>query len=131
MFSVLAMFLSNNSTLIHNSEYIAECIKAVIDDWHLLSDEHDPLCMGMTIAFPVEKTKLDSGKVLRWSKEVTDKATSGGAVGIIGLDVVEELKKALNNIDGLHIKCSALINDVGAELYNFLLDRKLNNVDTP
>ena len=123
------MFLSNDSTPIHNSEYIAECIKkAVVDDWHLSSDEHDPLCMGMTIAFPVEKTKLDSGKVMRWTKEVTDNVTSGG---IVGLDIVEELQKSLNKIDGLHIKCNALLNDVGGKLYNFLLDRKLNNMDTP
>jgi hexokinase len=129
VFSVLAMFLSNNSTSIHNSEYIAECIKkAVVDNWHLESTEHDPLFMGMAIAFPVEKTTLDSGKLLRWTKEVTDNVTSGGTVG---LDIVVELQKALDNIDNLHIKCNALLNDVGGELYNFPLDRKLNNMDTP
>ena len=129
MLSVLAMFLSNNSTPIHNSEDIAERIKkAVVDDWNLPSSEHNPLCMGMTIAFPVEKTKLDSGKVLRWTKEITDKVTSGG---IVGLDIVKELQNALNKIDGLLIKCNALLNDVG-EPYNFpLLDRKLNNINTP
>ena len=84
--------------------------------------------MGMTIAFPVERTTLDSGKVMRWTTEITNNVTSGG---IVGLDIVEELQKALGKIDGLHIKCNALLNDVGGKLYNFPLDRKLNNMDTP
>ena len=123
------MFFSNNFTPIHNSEYIAECIKkAVVDQWNLSSKADNPLFMGMTIAFPVERTTLDSGKVMRWTKEITNNVTSGG---IVGLDIVEELQKALNKIDGLHIKCNALLNDVGGKLYNFPLDRKLNNMDTP
>jgi hexokinase len=64
----------------------------------------------MTFAFPVDKTALDSGKLLKWTKEVTDKVSFGGT---IGKDVVQLLQRALNNLEGLYITCNALINDVG------------------
>jgi hexokinase len=64
----------------------------------------------MTFSFPVDKTALDSGKLLKWTKEVTDKVSFGGT---IGKDVVQLLQRALNNLEGLYIQCNALINDVG------------------
>lgn len=66
--------------------------------------------MGITFAFPVTKTSLHSAKLLRWTKEIKDSVSSGGTVG---KDVVELLQVAFKKIDGLHIKCNALINDVG------------------
>jgi len=66
--------------------------------------------MGITFAFPVTKKSLHSAKLQRWTKEIADNAPSGGTVG---KDVVELLRIALKNIEGLHIECNALINDVG------------------
>ncbi|KDR71803.1 hypothetical protein GALMADRAFT_74709, partial [Galerina marginata CBS 339.88] len=77
------------------------------------STQEKPLLMGMTFAFPVTKTSLRSAKLLRWTKEITDEHSSGGTVG---KDVVELLQVALKKIEGLHIKCNALINDATATL---------------
>ena len=56
-------------------------------------------------SFPVEQTALDKGKLLTWTKGFS-------ATGAIGHDVVELLQDALNR-KNLHVKCTALVNDVG------------------
>lgn len=105
MFPVPAVFSFNC-----NSEYIAQSVKeAVVGKWHLPSTQEKPLLMGITFAFPVEKKSLRSATLSRWTKEITNNASFDGT---LNKDVVELLQVALKNIDGLHIECNALINDV-------------------
>ncbi len=77
--------------------------------------------MGMMFAFPVAKTSLHSAELLRWTEVITNNVSSG----TVGKDVVELLQVALNKIGGLHIKCNALINDVGELLVPF--EEEFNN----
>ena len=79
----------------------------------------------MTFSFPVEQTALDSGHLLTWTKgrfntSVTSQPFVDNHVIIVGFaaknavghDVVKLLQDAFNR-KHLHVKCVALVNDVG------------------
>ena len=81
--------------------------------------------LGLTFSFPVEQTALDSGHLLTWTKgmfrtPVTPRSAVNGCATIsgfaaknaIGHDVVKLLQDAFNR-KHLHVKCVALVNDVG------------------
>jgi hexokinase len=77
--------------------------------------------MGITFPFPVEKTALNTGKLLRWTKEVSTNAPTGG---VVGQDIVELLQDALNSklkekIMSIQVTCVALINDVSSPVWKF------------
>ena len=60
--------------------------------------------MGMTFPFPVDKTAINKGKLLEWTKGFS-------ASGAVGEDVVKLLQDALGD-EQVHVKCNAFINDV-------------------
>ena len=62
------------------------------------------LHLGLTFSFPVEQTALDSGTLLTWTKGFSAKNAQGN-------DVVKMLQDALDR-KHLHVKCTALVNDV-------------------
>ena len=73
-------------------------------------DELDPdtnpaLPLGLTFSFPVEQTALNQGTVLTWTKGFSAK-------NAVGNDVVGLLQDAFNR-KHLHVRCVALVNDVG------------------
>lgn len=68
-------------------------------------NEDESLHLGLTFSFPVEQTALDSGKILTWTKGFSAK-------NAIGKDVVKLLQDAFDR-KHLHVKCVALVNDVG------------------
>lgn len=64
------------------------------------------LSLGLTFSFPVEQTALDEGKILTWTKGFSAK-------NAVGHDVVGLLQDAFDR-KHLHVRCVALVNDVGA-----------------
>jgi hypothetical protein len=60
-------------------------------------------------SFPVEQSAIDAGKVLTWTKGFNAK-------GAIGNDVVKLLQDALDR-KHIHVRVSALVNDVRAALH--------------
>lgn len=69
-----------------------------------VEEEIDALHLGFTFSFPVEQTALDSGTLLTWTKGFSAKNAQGN-------DVVKMLQEALDR-KHLHVKCTALVNDV-------------------
>ena len=71
------------------------------------SVDTDPpaLHLGLTFSFPVEQKALDSGVLLTWTKGFAAK-------NAIGNDVVKLLQDAFDR-KHMHVKCVALVNDVG------------------
>ena len=67
-------------------------------------DDDEALHLGLTFSFPVEQTALDKGLLLTWTKGFAAK-------NAIGKDVVKLLQDAFDR-KHLHVKCSALVNDV-------------------
>jgi hexokinase len=59
-------------------------------------------------SFPVEQTAIDAGKLLTWTKGFAAK-------NAIGHDVVKLLQDALDR-KHIHVRCSALVNDVSSQL---------------
>ena len=59
----------------------------------------------LTSSFPVEQTAIDAGKLLTWTKGFAAK-------NAIGHDVVRLLQDAFDR-KHIHVRCSALVNDVG------------------
>ncbi|KAJ7036903.1 hexokinase-domain-containing protein [Mycena alexandri] len=66
------------------------------------------LRLGFNFGFGVEKSSIDHGKLLSWSKGFS-------ISGVVGQDVVELLQKAFDRAK-LSVKCTALINDSVAVL---------------
>jgi len=107
-------------------DYLADSVDAFLTS----SDSADApvgedLPLGLTFSFPVEQTALDSGRLLTWTKGMDNTPValqldidncvliSGfAAKNAIGHDVVKLLQDAFNR-KHLHVKCVALVNDVG------------------
>jgi hexokinase len=63
-----------------------------------------PLPLGLTFSFPVEKTSLNTGKLLAWTKGFSVKNS-------IGKDVSKLLQDAFDR-NQVNVRCVALVNDV-------------------
>ena len=70
---------------------------------HEITDD-EALHLGLTFSFPVEQSALDKGVLLTWTKGFSAK-------NAVGKDVVQLLQDAFDR-KHLHVKCSALVNDV-------------------
>lgn len=70
---------------------------------HEVTDD-EALHLGLTFSFPVEQTALDKGVLLTWTKGFAAK-------NAVGHDVVKLLQDAFDR-KHIHVKCSALVNDV-------------------
>ncbi|KAJ7248668.1 hypothetical protein C8J57DRAFT_1240085 [Mycena rebaudengoi] len=87
-------------------DFLAGCIREFFQAHNMQNTTG--LRLGFGFAFPTEKSSLDHGKLLSWSKGFSIK-------GVIGQDVVELLQKAFDKAK-LGVKCTALINDTVALL---------------
>ena len=102
------------------ADYLADSVdafltkEASIDYDSVVQSEgdQDPVLLGLTFSFPVEQTALDSGKILTWTKGFSAK-------NAIGNDVVKLLQDAFDR-KRMHVKCVALVNDVG--VHSFLVN---------
>ena len=79
--------------------------EASIDYDAVTQSEGHEVLLGLTFSFPVDQTALDSGKILTWTKGFSAK-------NAIGKDVVKLLQDAFDR-KHMHVKCVALVNDVG------------------
>jgi len=90
--------------LIHDLDYLADCVDVFLTDFTDQNLEDSELKLGFTFSFPVEQTALNKGRLLSWTK--------GFAVrNAVGHDVVQLLQDAFDR-KHLHVKCVALVNDV-------------------
>ena len=72
---------------------------------YLDSGSSPAIPLGLTFSFPVEQTALNEGKILTWTKGFSAK-------NAVGHDVVRLLQDAFDR-KHLHVRCVALVNDVG------------------
>lgn len=107
-------------------DYLADSVDAFLTSTESpYAPEGEDLPLGLTFSFPVEQTALDSGHLLTWTKgALCAHATSQSAVincatipgfsakNAVGHDIVKLLQDAFNR-KHLHVKCVALVNDVG------------------
>ena len=90
-------------------DYLAESVDEFLTSMgHDIVDE-EALHLGLTFSFPVEQTALNRGKILTWTKGFSAK-------NAVGYDVVGLLQDAFDR-KHLHVKCTALVNDVSCLLY--------------
>ena len=75
------------------------------DPFHDEEADRPYIALGLTFSFPVEQTALGSGKLLTWTKGFAAK-------NAIGKDVVKLLQDAFDR-KNMHVRCVALVNDVG------------------
>ena len=75
-------------------------------------DELSYMPLALTFSFPVEQTALDSGTLLTWTKGFS-------ARNAVGKDIVNLLQDAFDS-KHIHVKCVALVNDVGLRIPFFI-----------
>ncbi|XP_035255801.1 hexokinase HKDC1 isoform X2 [Anguilla anguilla] len=81
--------------------HVAESLKDFMEKNHI-NNKKTPL--GFTFSFPCRQSKLDEGVLLSWSKNYK-------ARGVQGMDVVENLRQAINRTGGMNVDVLALVND--------------------
>ncbi|KAK8439624.1 glucokinase [Candidozyma auris] len=83
--------------------FLAEKIKAFLEEHHSELDKSGAIKLGFTFSFPVEQTALDRGKLIRWTKgfDLPD---------CVGRDIVEYLQKHLDMLK-TPVTVVALAND--------------------
>nr|CAB3474110.1 unnamed protein product [Digitaria exilis] len=80
---------------------LANFVASEGEDYHLSEGMQRQL--GFTFSFPVKQTSIASGTLIKWTK--------GFAIDeMVGMDVVEELNKAIRR-QGLDMKVTSLVND--------------------
>ncbi|KAF9366312.1 glucokinase [Mortierella sp. NVP85] len=95
----------------HLMDFIATTIRTYINKSDIKEKiTSDTLEMGFTFSFPVSQTAINSGKLLRWTKDFN-------CPGAVGEDVVQLLQTSLDNIinksnkESVKVHITALIND--------------------
>ena len=114
---VVVYIIKGQPDLIISSDYLADSVDAFLskeatidyDSFALTEETQAEVLLGLTFSFPVEQTALDSGKILTWTKGFA-------ARNAIGHDVVKLLQDAFDR-KHMHVKCVALVNDVGFTFY--------------
>lgn len=111
LFGLFLSALSGPLLLIlsYHLDYLADSVDAFLTKEASIDYDsvvtQDEVLLGLTFSFPVEQTALDSGKILTWTKGFS-------ARNAIGHDVVKLLQDAFDRRH-MHVKCVALVNDVG------------------
>ncbi|XP_055922474.1 hexokinase-1-like [Eupeodes corollae] len=88
-------------------DYLAQCV----DDFakqNGLSDDRT-YCMGFTFSFPMHQHSLNSGSLVTWTK-------SFNCTSVVGMDVVEKLRKSLIKCNRHNIEILAILNDTTGTL---------------
>jgi hexokinase len=76
--------------------------------------QNETLELGLNFGFPVQKTALNKGKLLSWSKGFAVK-------NAVGKDILQLLQAAFDH-QSVDVKCTALINDVRVPLAQAILN---------
>ncbi|KAL0964684.1 hypothetical protein UPYG_G00327530 [Umbra pygmaea] len=81
--------------------HVAESLKQFMQKRHI---NHNRKPLGFTFSFPCRQSKVDEGVLLSWSKNYK-------ARGVIGTNVVESLRQAINIVGEIDVDVLALVND--------------------
>uniref|UniRef100_A0A3B4E5W3 Hexokinase-2 n=1 Tax=Pygocentrus nattereri TaxID=42514 RepID=A0A3B4E5W3_PYGNA len=81
--------------------HVAQSLKTFMQK-NNINQKKKPL--GFTFSFPCLQSKLDEGVLLSWSKNFK-------ARGVLGTDVVQALRQAISNVEGIDVDVLALVND--------------------
>uniref|UniRef100_A0A6Q2Y9L4 Hexokinase-2 n=1 Tax=Esox lucius TaxID=8010 RepID=A0A6Q2Y9L4_ESOLU len=81
--------------------HVAESLKDFIQRKHI-NQKRKPL--GFTFSFPCGQSKVDEGVLLSWSKNYK-------ARGVVGTNVVESLRHAIDSVGEVDVDVLALVND--------------------
>uniref|UniRef100_A0A1A9V367 Phosphotransferase n=1 Tax=Glossina austeni TaxID=7395 RepID=A0A1A9V367_GLOAU len=90
----------------HLFEFFAECMSNFIQTHELQEEEFN---LGFTFSFPLMKTSLKNGILIRWSKDFQ-------CEDVVGHDVVAMLQAALSRRDNIHITNIFVLNGTTATL---------------
>uniref|UniRef100_A0A3B3SZ09 Hexokinase-2 n=1 Tax=Paramormyrops kingsleyae TaxID=1676925 RepID=A0A3B3SZ09_9TELE len=85
-------------------DHVAESLKDFMQRNKLDLSTHERRSLGFTFSFPCRQTKVDEGVLLSWSKNFK-------ARGVLGTDVVESLRQAVDRVGDLKVNVLALVND--------------------
>lgn len=80
---------------------LATFVQKESDEFHHPPERQREL--GFTFSFPIRQTSIASGTLIKWTKGFSIEE-------VVGLDVVEELRKGIERT-GLNIRIAALVND--------------------
>lgn len=92
----------------HITEYVANFVNSFLEEQRL---QNESLELGVDLGFPVEKTALNAGKLLAWTKGYDVK-------NAVGKDVLQLLQDAFNR-KHLKVKCIVQLNDVSFSILDF------------
>uniref|UniRef100_A0A1A9WH75 Phosphotransferase n=1 Tax=Glossina brevipalpis TaxID=37001 RepID=A0A1A9WH75_9MUSC len=87
-------------------DFLADCLYAFIYKYELQKDE---LSLGFTFSFPLKQTELSKGVLISWTKAFN-------CSGVVGHDVVDLLKEALNRKGDIQINNIVILNDTTGTL---------------
>lgn len=88
-------------------DHIAECLAKFISTLELDPEEELPL--GFTFSFPLKQNGLDSGNLVAWTKGFN-------CPGVVGRDVVELLREAIDRRGDINVDITAILNDTTGTL---------------
>ncbi|KAI8121832.1 Hexokinase-1 [Lucilia cuprina] len=88
-------------------DHIAECLAKFVKT--LGAQEDEVLPMGFTFSFPLKQTGLIKGELVAWTKGFN-------CPGVVGRDVVELLREALDRRGDIKVGITAILNDTTGTL---------------
>lgn len=88
-------------------DYLAQCVDDFAKQNKL--DDNQMYPMGFTFSFPMRQHSLDSGSLVTWTK-------SFNCPSVVGMDVVEKLRKSLLKCQRHNIQILAILNDTTGTL---------------
>ncbi|KAM7361430.1 hexokinase type 2-like [Cochliomyia hominivorax] len=88
-------------------DHIAECLAKFIK--HLGTDPDEELPLGFTFSFPLKQNGLDKGELVAWTKGFN-------CPGVVGRDVVELLREAIDRRGDINVDITAILNDTTGTL---------------
>ncbi|EDV93625.1 hexokinase type 2 [Drosophila grimshawi] len=87
-------------------DFIAECLSDFCKEHKI---EKDNIPLGFTFSFPCKQNGIDNGTLVAWTKGFQ-------ADGVVGKNVVELLREAINRRGDLKVKVVAILNDTTGTL---------------
>ncbi|XP_067343945.1 hexokinase HKDC1-like isoform X2 [Channa argus] len=88
-------------------EHVSESLKDFLHEKNISLEKKHPL--AFTFSFPCEQSALDQGLLLNWTKNYR-------AWGLLGKDVVQVLRKAIDKTGGMDVEVLAMVNDTVATM---------------
>ncbi|XP_042355881.1 hexokinase HKDC1-like [Plectropomus leopardus] len=88
-------------------DHVSESLKDFMHEKNISMEKKHPL--AFTFSFPCEQSALNQGSLLNWSKNYRPR-------GLLGKDVVQTLRGAIDRTGGMDIELLAMVNDTVATM---------------